>query len=210
MNWNNKVVWSEGMFLRPQHFQQHERYIEHLVHNRSDGLRAYDYGFKSLKLDTELLALGQVAIVSAEGVLPDGTPFRIPEDAAPPPPLDLSQEVQGQDVVFTLPARRVGAGDVVLDQEREGATRFVPTRIAAHDSTRRDSISAEIDVAEPHFRLMLREQNLDGYVAMRLARISEITAHGGLIMDEDCSELLQLSEAEGQHNRCPRQAEPAR
>jgi len=185
MNWNNKVVWSEGMFLRPQHFQQHERYIEHLVHNRSDGLRAYDYGFKSLKLDTELLALGQVAIVSAEGVLPDGTPFRIPEDAAPPPPLDLSQEVQGQDVVFTLPARRVGAGDVVLDQEREGATRFVPTRIAAHDSTRRDSISAEIDVAEPHFRLMLREQNLDGYVAMRLARISEITAHGGLIMDED-------------------------
>lgn len=185
MHWNNKVVWSEGMFLRPQHFQQHERYMEHLVRDRADGLRAYDYGFKSLELDRELLALGQVAIVRAEGLLPDGTPFRIPEDAAPPPPLDLSKASQGQDVVFTLPARRLGAGDVVLDQDREGATRFTPSRIAAHDSTRRDSVSAEIDIAEPHFQLMPRERALDGYVTMRLARIAEITANGGLVMDED-------------------------
>ena len=28
MSWDNKVVWSEGMFLRPQHFQQHDRYLE--------------------------------------------------------------------------------------------------------------------------------------------------------------------------------------
>ncbi|MCP6146127.1 hypothetical protein, partial [Pseudomonas aeruginosa] len=27
MSWNNRVVWSEGMFLRPQHFQQHDRYL---------------------------------------------------------------------------------------------------------------------------------------------------------------------------------------
>ena len=27
----NKVVWSEGMFLRPQHFQQQNRYLEHLI-----------------------------------------------------------------------------------------------------------------------------------------------------------------------------------
>lgn len=185
MNWHNKVVWSEGMFLRPQHFQQHERYIEHLINSRSDGLRAYDYGFRSLQLDKELLALGQVAIVRAEGLMPDGTPFCIPGDAAPPPPLDLSKESKGQDVVLTLPARRVGVGDVVLDTEREGATRFAPIRISAHDSTRRDSISAEIDVAEPNFQLMQREQALDGYVVMRLARISEIMANGGLVMDED-------------------------
>ncbi len=31
MSWNNRVVWSEGMFLRPQHFQQQDRYIETLV-----------------------------------------------------------------------------------------------------------------------------------------------------------------------------------
>ena len=34
MSWHNKVVWSEGLFLRPQHFQQQDRYIEHLVDGR--------------------------------------------------------------------------------------------------------------------------------------------------------------------------------
>ena len=34
MSWDNKVVWSEGMFLRPQHFQQQDRYVEKLVRSR--------------------------------------------------------------------------------------------------------------------------------------------------------------------------------
>ena len=28
MTWHNKVIWTEGMFLQPQHFQQHDRYTE--------------------------------------------------------------------------------------------------------------------------------------------------------------------------------------
>ena len=28
---NNKVIWSEGLFLRPQHMQQQERYLERYV-----------------------------------------------------------------------------------------------------------------------------------------------------------------------------------
>jgi type VI secretion system protein ImpJ len=31
MTTNSKVVWSEGLFLRPQHFQQQERYFERFV-----------------------------------------------------------------------------------------------------------------------------------------------------------------------------------
>ena len=37
MNWFSKVVWSEGMFLRPQHFQQHERFIDHVIQGRVGG-----------------------------------------------------------------------------------------------------------------------------------------------------------------------------
>jgi CheY-like chemotaxis protein len=36
MSENNKTVWSEGMFLRPQHFQQHDRYLETLVREPFD------------------------------------------------------------------------------------------------------------------------------------------------------------------------------
>ncbi|MDT3530749.1 hypothetical protein [Cronobacter sakazakii] len=30
----NKVIWSEGLFLRPQLFQQQERYLEYFSHKR--------------------------------------------------------------------------------------------------------------------------------------------------------------------------------
>ena len=30
-----KVVWQEGMLLRPQHFQQNDRYFEHQLKSRS-------------------------------------------------------------------------------------------------------------------------------------------------------------------------------
>ena len=74
MSWNNKVVWSEGLFLQPQHFQQHDRYLEAYVEARSRSLRPYSFGFTELKLDSAQLGIGKLAIASARGVFPDGTP----------------------------------------------------------------------------------------------------------------------------------------
>ncbi|OZA85174.1 MAG: hypothetical protein B7X76_05695 [Azorhizobium sp. 39-67-5] len=44
MNTNGKVVWSEGMFLRAQHFQQQDRYLERLVRLRVEGLWGGEVG----------------------------------------------------------------------------------------------------------------------------------------------------------------------
>ena len=75
MDTYNKVVWSEGMFLRPQHFQQQERYLELMRHQRAQAPAHYFWGFRRLQLDATSLALGIVAILDAEGIFPDGTPF---------------------------------------------------------------------------------------------------------------------------------------
>ena len=34
MSWYSKVFWSEGLFLRPHHLQQNDRYVEHLLEKR--------------------------------------------------------------------------------------------------------------------------------------------------------------------------------
>ena len=44
MSENNRIVWSEGLFLRPQHFQQQERYLESWVEGRTGALRPYVVG----------------------------------------------------------------------------------------------------------------------------------------------------------------------
>ena len=70
MVWQSKVVWAEGMFLRPQHFQQQERYIDFLVQGRSLPAQAFYWGFSELTLDSQMLALGKIAVLSAAAAPP--------------------------------------------------------------------------------------------------------------------------------------------
>jgi type VI secretion system protein ImpJ len=84
MNWDNKVVWGEGLFLQPQHLQQQDRYIDRLVRDSTMNLRSFAWGLTELSIDTDMLTLGKFAVRSAAGILPDGTPFNIPGDVDHP------------------------------------------------------------------------------------------------------------------------------
>ncbi len=74
----NKVIWSEGLFLRPQHLQQQERYLERYMELHAGALRPHAWGFSVLELEPELLSIGKLGIRRARGCFPDGTPFSIP------------------------------------------------------------------------------------------------------------------------------------
>ena len=80
----SKVVWSEGLFLRPQHLQQQDRYFERYVETRCHALRSNSWGLTELEVERDLLAIGQLGLTRAAGVFPDGTPFRMPEDTPLP------------------------------------------------------------------------------------------------------------------------------
>ena len=75
----NRVLWSEGLFLRPQHFQQQDRHTEALVRGALQAGPLQAWGFRTLTLNPALLEAGRVAITEARGILPDGTPFAIPD-----------------------------------------------------------------------------------------------------------------------------------
>ena len=86
MSLESKVVWSEGMFLRSQHFQQNDRYLERLVRARTAGIRPHAWGLAELRLNEALLKTGKFAVLACRGIFDDGTPFAIPDDTDPPPP----------------------------------------------------------------------------------------------------------------------------
>jgi len=62
MTWKNKVVWSEGMLLQPQHLQQHDRYWQSQLEARVNALRPYAWGFSGLRIDEQQLALGKLSL----------------------------------------------------------------------------------------------------------------------------------------------------
>jgi type VI secretion system protein ImpJ len=102
MTWSNKVTWSEGLFLRPQLFQQQERYLESFAHKRAAPLSPFFWGFSSVRLDTESLSLGKLVLASASGICTDGTPFDIPGLTPPPAPLTLLPEHLEQTIHLAL------------------------------------------------------------------------------------------------------------
>ena len=73
MSWDSKIVWSEGMFLRTQHFQQQDRYVERLLRGRTENLRPHPWGLSKQAIDRSLLTTGRFALAEASGVFPDGT-----------------------------------------------------------------------------------------------------------------------------------------
>src|SRR6266446_4475400 len=51
----SKIVWSEGLFLRPQHLQQQDRYFERYVETRCQALRSSSWGLTELEFERDLL-----------------------------------------------------------------------------------------------------------------------------------------------------------
>ena len=49
MSWNAKVHWSEGLFLRPHHLQQADRYLENALESRTRYVTPYPYGFAAVE-----------------------------------------------------------------------------------------------------------------------------------------------------------------
>src|SRR5688572_1381673 len=108
----NRVIWSEGLFLQPQHFQQQDRYFERYVETRCQPLTAYSWGFTEIELERDLLSIGKFALRRASGVFPDGTPFRMPEDDPLPAPIDIDAQVRDQVLFLAVPLRRAGDPEV--------------------------------------------------------------------------------------------------
>src|SRR6201996_5160499 len=103
MSSNNRVVWSEGLFLRPQHFQQQTRYFERYVEGRARELCPHSWGFTHLEIERDLLSIGKLGLRRAAGVFPDGTPFSMPDDDPLPSPLELSSQTRDQKVFLAIP-----------------------------------------------------------------------------------------------------------
>ena len=112
MSWRNAVVWSQGMFLQPHHFQQEARYVARLVDARARCVSPYAWGFVDLTLDDALLSLGKVGIARASGMLPDGTPFACPGLDTPPDPIDIPADLKGELIYLALPLAREGVTEV--------------------------------------------------------------------------------------------------
>lgn len=194
----NRVVWSEGLFIKPQHFQQQQRSLEGLLDTRLKGLGQYLYGFLSLELNKEFLSFGRVAISRASGVMPDGMAFDLPDDDEEPIPLEISDaSITNQVVYLALPLSTSGVGEVRWTEDGLPARYRLSSR-SIRDQHSQEGAFAELNVARVSPRLLLEQDDRSGYTCLAVARIVERRPDGSLVLDDQfIPTLLNVQAAPG-------------
>jgi type VI secretion system protein ImpJ len=182
MTWTNRVVWQEGMFLRAQHFQQQDRWLEALVRGRTAALRPHGWGIVEMAVDRDLLTTGRFAVTAATGVFEDGTPFTLPSETDHPPPLDLPETARNALVYLAAPVRQPGAVEVVQSDGSEG--RYALRGFEAYDTHSASPTPAELQVGRLRLRYMLESEDRAGYLCIGLARVVEVTADRRAVLDD--------------------------
>jgi type VI secretion system protein ImpJ len=185
MSWRNRVVWSEGLFLRPHHFQQHLRYVEGFVEGRCQPLRAHGWGLAELKIDHDMLRIGKLALSSARGIFPDGTPFNIPEDDPPPPALELDENTRDMRVYLGLPVRRQGTREVGNGADAEGLARYQSRELEVADVCTPGMASALMEVGPLRTKLLLERDQRDEYACIGITHVLEQQSDRELSLRDD-------------------------
>jgi len=184
MTWENKPVWTEGMFLRPQHFQQFERFSTAQLEARVAALRSHGWGVATLRFDDGLLRTGKVAIARCEGVFDDGTPFRVPDEATAPAALEVSRDMRDQTIHLCLPQARPGGSDVALDGSARAETRFLAQEFEAADTVFGAPTRVALSVGRLQLSLRHEGEGLDGFTTIPIARVIERRADDSVVLDE--------------------------
>ena len=183
----SRVVWSEGMYVGPHHFQAQNRYFEDTVQFSTSGVWYQPFGFCGYHIDAEALRNGTVTLTHARGVFPDGLSFHMPEfDELPEPRRisDLFPAMQDSvDILLAIPEMRPDGFNCALND----AERSLPIRYLAEDKPLPDENTGRdvkmIQLGRKNVQLLLSTESAAGMVVLPLARVRR-QGSGQFVLDE--------------------------
>jgi len=190
MKYLSRVVWSEGMYLGPHHFQAQSRYFEDSIHFAASSIWFEPWGLVGAQVDAEALKNGTVSLVHARGILPDGMVFHMPEADALPEPRNIAD-------LFPPARDRVGVMLAVPPRKEEGANLWVSengsgipdptlryrteTRLLHDETNGRDE--KPVNVGRKNIRLLLDTEPPGDLITLSIARVARDGA-GHFVLDD--------------------------
>ncbi|HEX3435866.1 MAG TPA: type VI secretion system baseplate subunit TssK [Pseudacidobacterium sp.] len=186
MKFLSRVVWSEGMYLGPHHFQTQSRYFEDSIAFLVASLWHEPWGLLNFELDQKAIQNGNAVVLHASGVFPDGLAFELPNSDPPPPPRNLDEVFPSTDAVLPLylavPYRRDKGFDCDLNSTGNG-TRYAKMQRLLRDETNGID-EREIDLGQKNIRIVTEAELTPDLQSIPIARVVR-DGHGHFIYDEE-------------------------
>jgi type VI secretion system protein ImpJ len=182
-----RVVWSEGMFMSPQHLQQQDAYHEAQLQARVEALSPHSWGVVSMELDGAALSAGQVQLQEFFGILPDGLVLRLERGHPEAPPARPVEETLGQgkralDVFIGVAKEREGMESHTVGEARNGIARFSLATRPVPDQLGPSSV-VPVVFAQRNVRLLFGNEPRDDFECIKVAEVTRDSL-GALKFDE--------------------------
>ncbi len=184
MSWDSKVLWTEGLFLQPHHFQQADRYTEALIGGLAKRIAPYAWGVTDVEIDDDVLKIGQFAVKSCSGLTQDGTVFRVPGAEDHPPALDVPADLKDCVVYLSVPQRRQGAAEVDMTGAELSAARLRPSELEVTDTAGSGKKATMLTVGKLRLQFALEVDDLADRLVIPIAKIIEVRPDQEVILDK--------------------------
>lgn len=188
------IAWREGLFIRPQHFQQNNfnQLAEMMI--RTSISAENRWGIISLDIDNQVLSIGKVSCVSATGIMPDGTLFTS-NDFLSTLSIDIDKSDEGKYIYLSLALSHENEDNIYFEEQEEVPTRYlakthtgVPNTNAGEDS--------KADITFAYLNLKLSKELRNGYTNIPIARIATVSDNNIATLDESYEPIyLHLNKA---------------
>lgn len=187
MSYTSKVLWGEGLFLRPQHFQQQDAYHESRLHHAALSLHPYYWGVRCLSFDLDALASGMLRATQLSVIFPDGEPYCAPGADRLPPAIALDSLPSGQtEFTFYLalpPIKEQGNNSSNLSDSHDSSASSRFANETAHCADLfTDAMDAEVIYLRKNVRLITDSEPRSQLTTIPVIRIRR-SASGGFELD---------------------------
>jgi type VI secretion system protein ImpJ len=187
---SSKILWGEGLCLRPQHFQQQDRYHEQRLHQSVQTLHPYAWGVNQLQVDRDALVNNSLRLLELSLRFQDGEFYDAPGADDLPDAVDLGQLPQSQQSVTyyaALPAFKSFGGNFGDGSERNPAANGASAvRYLQHNADTPDlythAAPAQLSYLKKTLRLVPEFEPRDSYTHFPLLRLRR-AATGGFELD---------------------------
>ncbi len=183
MAWEKRVVWSEGMMLQPQHFQQQSRFHESQLQSSIGLCQPHFWGISSIEIDKSHLRNGKLCLSSAQGILPDGSYFNFPDIDNMPPAIDIDESFLNSTVYLAVTIRRYGNTETYRDNATQ--SRYGLVEHEARDVSGTSSMSQCLEVAGLSFSLRTDKDDNNEFSCIAIAVIEDVSLTGEITLKEN-------------------------